>query len=152
MPWNTASRDWTPARTIRLDAGADDYLTKPFALGELLARVRALLRRGMQPAAPVLEIGDLTLDPASRRVRRADREIDLSAREYSLLDHLMRNAGRTLTRSMIAERVWGYDFDSGTNVVDVYINYLRNKIDRGHSRKLIHTIRGVGYRMSASDE
>jgi DNA-binding response OmpR family regulator len=106
----------------------------------------------MQPAAPVLEIGDLTLDPASRRVRRADREIDLSAREYSLLDHLMRNAGRTLTRSMIAERVWGYDFDSGTNVVDVYINYLRNKIDRGHSRKLIHTIRGVGYRMSASDE
>jgi DNA-binding response OmpR family regulator len=146
------ARDAVEYRIQGLDAGADDYLTKPFALGELLARVRALLRRGMQPAAPVLEIGDLTLDPASRRVRRADREIDLSAREYSLLDHLMRNAGRTLTRSMIAERVWGYDFDSGTNVVDVYINYLRNKIDRGHSRKLIHTIRGVGYRMSASDE
>jgi len=146
------ARDAVEYRIQGLDAGADDYLTKPFALGELLARVRALLRRGMQPAAPVLEIGDLTLDPASRRVRRADREIDLSAREYSLLDHLMRNAGRTLTRSMIAERVWGYDFDSGTNVVDVYINYLRNKIDRGHSRKLIRTIRGVGYRMSASDE
>jgi len=146
------ARDAVEHRVAGLDSGADDYLTKPFALGELLARVRALFRRGVLSPAPVLTIGDLVLDPASRSVRRGELEIDLSAREFSLLDHLMRNAGRTLTRSMIAERVWGYEFDSGTNVVDVYINYLRNKIDRGHAQKLIHTMRGVGYRLSVGDE
>ena len=146
------ARDAVEHRVAGLDSGADDYLTKPFALGELLARVRALFRRGVLPQAPVLTIGDLVLDPATRSVRRGELEIDLSAREFSLLDHLMRNAGRTLTRSMIAERVWGYEFDSGTNVVDVYINYLRNKIDRGHAQKLIHTTRGVGYRLSVGDE
>lgn len=146
------ARDAVEHRVAGLDSGADDYLTKPFALGELLARVRALFRRGVLPQAPVLTIGDLVLDPATRSVRRGELEIDLSAREFSLLDHLMRNAGRTLTRSMIAERVWGYEFDSGTNVVDVYINYLRNKIDRGHAQKLIHTTRGVGYRLSIGDE
>jgi DNA-binding response OmpR family regulator len=146
------ARDAIEHRVAGLDSGADDYLTKPFALGELLARVRALFRRGVSPQAPVLAIGDLVLDPATRSVRRGGVEIELSAREFSLLDHLMRNAGKTLTRSMIAERVWGYEFDSGTNVVDVYINYLRNKIDRGHAQKLIHTMRGVGYRLSVGGE
>jgi len=146
------ARDAVEHRIEGLDSGADDYLTKPFALGELLARVRALLRRSVQPASLVLTIGDLTLDPSARRVKRGDRDVELSAREYALLNYLMHNPRKTLTRSMIAERVWGYDFDSGTNVVDVYINYLRNKIDRGHTRKMIHTIRGVGYQFSAGEE
>jgi two-component system copper resistance phosphate regulon response regulator CusR len=135
-------------RVQGLDAGADDYLIKPFNLDELLARVRALLRRGASTPPPILTVFDLTLDPATRRVQRGDRDIELSAREFALLDYLMRNAGRDLSRSMIAEQVWGLDFDYGTNVVDVYINYLRNKIDRGQQRKLIQTVRGVGYRLS----
>ena len=143
------ARDMVEDRIAGLDAGADDYLTKPFALGELLARVRALLRRSQQSMTK-LTIDDLVMDHASRRVYRGVQEITLTAKEYSLLDYFVRNSGRTLTRSMIAEHVWDFDFDSGTNVVDVYINYLRNKIDRGHPRKLIHTVRGVGYRMSSS--
>lgn len=143
------ARDAVEDRIAGLDGGADDYLTKPFALGEMLARVRALLRRGMGGAAPVLRVGDLTLDPATRRVRRGTADIALSAREYSLLDYLMRAAGRTLSRSLIAEHVWDWDFDGGTNVVDVYINYLRKKIDRGREPKLIHTVRGVGYCLKA---
>ena len=138
------ARDAVEDRIAGLDAGADDYLVKPFALGELLARVRALLRRG-KTGAPKLVVGDLTLDPAKRRVVRAGSEITLTAKEYALLDYLMRHAGQTVSRTMIAEHVWDFDFDGGTNVVDVYINYLRNKIDRGHARKLIHTARGVGY-------
>jgi DNA-binding response OmpR family regulator len=145
------ARDTVADRIAGLDAGADDYLVKPFALGELLARVRALLRRTAPGVATELTIGDLVLTPATRLARRGGRAVFLSAREYALLEYLMRNAGRTLSRSMIAEHVWDFDFDSGTNVVDVYINYLRNKLDRGRSVKLIHTVRGVGYRLEAGD-
>lgn len=146
------ARDAVENRIAGLDAGADDYLTKPFALGEMLARVRALLRRGPSVSSPILMVGDLRLDPALRKVSRSGREIILSAKEYALLDYLMRNAGRTVGRSMIAEHVWDLDFDGGTNVVDVYINYLRNKIDRGQERKLIQTVRGVGYRLDNAAE
>lgn len=142
------ARDAVADRIAGLDTGADDYLAKPFALGELLARTRALLRRGTPGAPSVLQVGDLTLDPATRRVRRGAQDIELSAKEYSLLEYLMRQAGRTVSRTMITDHVWDFDFDSGTNVVDVYINYLRNKIDRSHEQKLIQTVRGVGYRLA----
>jgi DNA-binding response OmpR family regulator len=119
-------------------------------VAELLARARALLRR-RTPAAVVLRVADLVLDPASRQVTRAGNPISLSATEYTLLEYLMRNAGRVLTRSMLLEHVWQYDFGGGDNVLDVYINYLRRKIDRGYSLALIHTVRGVGYVVSADE-
>lgn len=134
-------------KVLGLDSGADDYLTKPFAFQELLARVRALLRRQTESGTNVLKVGDLTLDPARRAVTRAGRRIELSLKEFALLEYLMRNTGRVLTRTMIIEHVWHYDFDNETNVVDVYVNYLRKKIDAGHEVKLIHTVRGVGYVM-----
>jgi heavy metal response regulator len=132
-------------KVLGLDAGADDYLTKPFAFQELLARVRALLRRKAEAEPPLLQVADLTLDPARRLVSRGEEKIELTAKEFALLDYFMRNPGRVLTRTMIAEHVWDYDFDPMTNVIDVYVNYLRNKIDAGREQKLIQTVRGVGY-------
>jgi heavy metal response regulator len=132
-------------KVLGLDAGADDYLTKPFAFQELVARVRALLRRRTEGKQPVLQIADLVLDPARRVVFRDSQKLDLTTREFALLDYFMRNPGRVLTRTMIAEHVWDYDFDSETNVIDVYVNYLRKKIDSDREQKLIHTVRGVGY-------
>lgn len=136
-------------KVLGLDAGADDYLTKPFAFEELVARVRALLRRRSEGRQAVLQVADLALDPARRTVFRGGDPIDLTAREFALLDYFMRNDGRVLTRTMIAEHVWDYDFDSATNVIDVYVNYLRKKIDSGREPRLIHTVRGVGYMLKA---
>jgi DNA-binding response OmpR family regulator len=131
-------------RVTGLDLGADDYLPKPFAIVELLARVRALLRRG-SPAPHVLTAADLTLDPATREVTRGKRRIELTPREYALLEFFLRNLGRVLGRAVIAQHVWGVDFDTFTNVIDVYVNYLRRKIDADGEPKLLHTVRGVGY-------
>ena len=136
-------------KVLGLDAGADDYLTKPFAFQELVARVRALLRRRTEAEPTVLRIGDLRLDPARRTVTRGDEKVDLTPREFALLDYFMRNPGRVLTRTMIAEHVWDYSFDTSTNVIDVYVNYLRKKVDAGREPKLLHTIRGVGYVLKA---
>ena len=130
-----------------LDAGADDYLVKPFQLAELLARIRALLRRPHQLEMPVYQVGDLVLDPASHKVSRGERTIKLSATEYSLLESLLRHAGKVVTRSTLLEEVWDYDFQGQDNVLDVYISYLRSKIDKGEPRKLIQTVRGIGYRL-----
>lgn len=146
------ARDAVEDRIAGLDMGADDYLVKPFALGELLARARALLRRGPAGTPAVLAVGDLTLDPATRQVRRGGRAIVLSAKEHALLAYLMRHPHQTLSRSLILEHVWDFDFDSGTNIVDVYINYLRNKVDRGQEVKMIHTVRGVGYRLDENSD
>ena len=132
-------------KVLGLDAGADDYLTKPFAFQELVARVRALLRRQTEAKLPVLRFADLTLDPARRTVLRGGKKIDLTTKEYALLDYFLRNPGRVLTRTMIADHVWDYDFDTMTNIIDVYVNYLRRKIDSDREHKLIHTVRGVGY-------
>jgi DNA-binding response OmpR family regulator len=132
-----------------LDIGADDYLAKPFSFSELSARVRALVRRSHLPSESVLTVADLTLDRVERRVERAGLRIELTTKEFSLLEYLMRNTGRRVTRSMILEHVWHLTFDTTTNVVDVYINYLRRKIDDSHPIKLIHTVRGVGYELSA---
>jgi heavy metal response regulator len=139
------ARATLPDKVTGLDVGADDYLTKPFEFAEFLARVRALLRRGAPASPPILAVADLTLDPATRKVLRADRPIELTPREYALLEFLMRNRGRVLSRALIAEHVWGVHFDSFTNVIDVYVNYLRRKIDSDFEPKLLHTVRGVGY-------
>jgi DNA-binding response OmpR family regulator len=141
------ARDALEDKVAGLDAGADDYLTKPFSIDELLARLRALLRRREGRGTSLLTVEDLTLDSRTRKVQRGSRVFDLSAREYALLDYLMRNARRPVTRAMIAEHVWGFDFDSGSNVIDVYISYLRAKIDRDAGRKLIRTLRHVGYQL-----
>ena len=133
-------------RVAGLDAGADDYVTKPFALEELLARVRALLRRtGDEDDGEVLRFGDLELDPGTREVRRGDRPMELTRTEFSLLELFLRNPRQVLTRSVIFERVWGYDFGFGSNSLDVYIGYLRRKTEAGGEPRLIHTVRGVGY-------
>ena len=141
------ARDTLEDKVEGLDAGADDYLVKPFQLAELLARVRALLRRRNAPPAP-LQIADLVLDPTTRRANRGKKTILLSSTEYALLEFLMRNAGRVLSRAAILDHVWQYDFEGNDNVLDVYISYLRGKIDRGQSAPLIHTVRGVGFRIS----
>jgi DNA-binding response OmpR family regulator len=133
-----------------LNAGADDYLSKPFALEELVARVRALVRRGGEAKPVVLRIGDLNLNTITRLAERAGRRIDLSAREFRLLEFLMRSPGRVRTRMAIVEQVWDYDFDPGTNLVDVYVRRLREKVDAGFESKLLHTVRGVGYVMRES--
>ncbi|GMR05193.1 MAG: response regulator transcription factor [Thermodesulfobacteriota bacterium] len=138
------ARDSVEDRVKGLNVGADDYLTKPFAFEELLARLRVLMRRGGY-GMPVLKCSDLSLDPATRKAKRGDREVELTVKEYALLEYLLRNPNRVLTRTLIAEHVWDQSFDSETNVVDVYINHLRSKIDRDASKKLIHTVRGVGY-------
>ena len=138
------ARDAVSDKVTGLDLGADDYLSKPFAFEEFLARVRALLRRGGGGPAPVLRLADLTLDPSSREVRRGG-SIELTAREHTLLDYFLRNAGRVLTRPMLAQHVWGLDFDPESNVVDVYVGYLRRRIEGPGERRLLHTVRGVGY-------
>jgi DNA-binding response OmpR family regulator len=145
------ARDGVADKVAGLDGGADDYLTKPFAFEEFLARVRALLRRSGTQAAPVLKLLDLRLDPATREVTRGSRRITLTAREYALLEYFLRNAGRVLTRPMIAQHVWGLDFDPESNIVDVYVGYLRRKIDGDGDRRLMHTLRGTGYRLAAED-
>ena len=139
------ARDAVSDRVTGLDLGADDYLSKPFAFEEFLARVRALLRRGGSEPAPTLRVADLTLDPATREVRRGARRLELTAREYTLLEYFMRNAGRVLTRPMLAQHVWGLDFDPESNVVDVYVGYLRRRLEGTGERRLLHTVRGVGY-------
>jgi DNA-binding response OmpR family regulator len=135
-------------RVQALDSGADDCVNKPFSYSELSARVRALLRRGRPSIESILQVADLQLDRIGRRVQRAGRKIELTAKEFSLLEYLMCNAGRRITRSMIIEHVWNISFDTGTNVVDVYINYLRKKVDEDASYRLIHTIRGIGYELT----
>jgi len=141
------ARSGIEARVKGLDLGADDYLGKPFSFIELAARVRALLRRNQQPAEVKLRVADLEMDRVERRITRAGRNIELTPREFTFLEYLMRNAGRCVTRAMIIEHVWNFSFDTMTNVVDVYINYLRKKIDHGFEPKLIHTIRGAGYQL-----
>jgi heavy metal response regulator len=146
------ARDRVDDRVQGLDAGADDYLVKPFAFPELLARLRALLRRPPLQLGTVLSVGDLEMDTASRQVRRNERPIKLSPREYAVLEYLMRHPNQVLTRTQIGEHVWNFDFFNESNVVDVYIGYLRRKIDKGSDCSLIHTVRGVGYCISADGE
>ena len=147
------AKDTVEDRVRDLDVGADDYLVKPFAFPELLARLRALLRRPPLQMDPVLHLGDLAMDTARREVRRGGRLIELSPREFTLLEYLMRHPRHVLTRTQLAEHVWNFDFFNDSNVVDVYIGYRRRKIDRGFDRPLLQTVRGVGYRLSdATDE
>jgi heavy metal response regulator len=139
------ARDAVSDKVGNFDVGADDYLTKPFAFAELLARVKALLRRGPVSRSSVVRVGDLELDRLSQQVKRAGKRIDLTSKEYSLLEYLMSNAGRVLSRTMIIEHVWDQSFDGITNIVDVYVRHLRSKVDDPFDHKLIHTVRGVGY-------
>jgi two-component system OmpR family response regulator len=139
------AQDAVDAKVATLRAGADDYVTKPFAFEELLARVEALARRPRALASPVLTVADLEIDQATREVRRDGEMIELTPKEYTVLEYLARHAGRVMSRTLITEYAWGYHFDPGTNIVDVVINHLRKKIDAKHARKLITTVRGVGY-------
>ena len=147
------ARDAVEDRVVGLDAGADDYLVKPFMFPELLARIRVLLRRNTTSASSsVLECGDLVMDTSSHAVRRRGRKIDLSAKEYSILEYMMRNQGAVLGRESFRSHIWSWDYDGESNVIDVYIRYLRKKIDDGESVKLIHTIRGAGYMLKDGNE
>ena len=146
-----SARDTVEDRVKGLEGGADDYLVKPFAFVELLARVRVLLRRG-QPIPERLQVGDLTLDCIRRRVSRAGENIELAPKEFSILEYLMRNRGRPLSRTMIVEHVWDMDYDGLTNIVDVYIRHLRSKIDDKYPFKMIQTIRGIGYTLDGPDK
>lgn len=145
------ARDTIADKVTGLDQGADDYLTKPFAFEELLARVRVLLRRGTPTSIPFLTVADLRLDPATREVTRAGKRLDLTAKEFALLEFFLRHPGRVLSRALIAQHVWGVDFDTFTNVIDVYVNYVRKKIDSDFEPKLLHTVRGAGYVLKAPD-
>lgn len=143
-----SARSRVEDRVSLLDFGADDYLTKPFSFTELSARVRALLRRGSKTIDTVLRVADLELHRVERTVTRQGRKIELTSKEFVLLEYLLRNAGRRVTRAMIIEHVWNLSFDTSTNIVDVYVNYLRRKVDDGFAPRLIHTVRGVGYELS----
>jgi two-component system copper resistance phosphate regulon response regulator CusR len=146
------ARDAVSDKVENFEAGADDYLTKPFAFAELLVRVKALLRRGAVNRANLLRVDDLELDRMSRQVKRAGRRVELTAKEYALLEYLMAHASQVLSRTMIIEHVWDQSFDGVTNIVDVYVRHLRHKIDDQHERKLIRTVRGVGYVISDGEE
>jgi len=143
------AQDAVDAKVETLRAGADDYVTKPFAFEELLARVEALLRRPRAIVSPVLQVGDLVLDQGTREVRRRDDAIELTPKEFAVLEYLMRHAGRVMSRTLITEYAWDYHFDPGTNIVDVVINHLRKKVDASSEKKLITTVRGVGYMVRA---
>jgi DNA-binding response OmpR family regulator len=145
------AKDAVEDRVAGLNAGGDDYLPKPFAFAELLARVRALLRRRDSEKSLILQVADLILDPITHRVTRSGRLIELTSREYALLQYFLQHPNQVLTRTILAEQVWGYDFDNFSNVVDVYVSYLRNKVDRGYEPKLIQTVRGAGYVLKAPD-
>lgn len=143
------ARDTTEMKVIGLDSGADDYMTKPFAFAELLARIRALLRRTENVIK--LQVGDLVLDLITRKVTRADEEVQLTGKEFNLLEFFMRHPDEILSRDILSEKVWNETFDALTNVIDVYINYLRNKVDRNREPKLIQTVRGVGYKLKTPE-
>jgi two-component system, OmpR family, response regulator len=143
------ARDAVDDRVAGLDAGADDYLQKPFSFAELLARLRALVRRGSQERPTILEVGDLRLDPASRQAWRGDEEIFLSQKEFAMLETFMRRPGQVLTRYDLLEHAWDYGYERRSNVVDVYVRYLREKIDRPFARNSLETVRGAGYRLRA---
>jgi two-component system copper resistance phosphate regulon response regulator CusR len=146
------ARDDTAQKVEHFEAGADDYLTKPFAFAELLVRVKALLRRGAPNRSHTLQVGDLEMDRLSQSVKRAGKKIELTSKEYALLEYLASHPGRVLSRTMIIEHVWDQSFEGLTNIVDVYVRHLRTKVDDGHPRKLIRTVRGAGYCLSDEEE